>query len=222
MVAIMTTWLMGVIPQALGVTPVALPPVLDLLPIGHIAVVVVVAAALWACRRSFRGYLALEPLQWRDVGRGIGYGLLGYVVMWVVTGLVALLVSALGVAVSPPALPILEMPFNAQVLPILVSLWVGMVIAAPIAEEILYRGLLYRGLAASRLGVPGAIVLTSVLFGLLHYPGFGWPRVVITGVFGLVVGWVRWRTASTSVSIVAHATTNLVGITILTAIVLSR
>jgi membrane protease YdiL (CAAX protease family) len=218
----MTTWLMGVIPRALGGTPVALPPVLDLLPIGHMAVVAVVAAALWACRRSFRGYLALEPLRWRDVGRGIGYGLLGYVIMGVVAVLVALLVSKLGVAGSPPALPILEMPFNAQALPILISLWVGMVIAAPIAEEILYRGLLYRGLAASRLGVLGAIVLTSVLFGLVHYPGFGWPRVVMTGFVGLLLGWVRWRTASTSVSIVAHATTNLVGITILTAIVLSR
>jgi membrane protease YdiL (CAAX protease family) len=68
----------------------------------------------------------------------------------------------------------------------------------------------------------GTIVLTSVIFGLGHFSWTGWPRVVMTGFVGLVLGWARWRTDSTSVSIVAHATMNLVGVTILTAIVLSR
>jgi membrane protease YdiL (CAAX protease family) len=221
-VAVMSTWLMGAIPRALGRAPIGLPPAVDLLPIGHMAAVAVVAAALWACGRSFRGYLALRPLRWRDVGRGIGYGLLGCVVMGVVAYLVGLLMWALGVGGSPSALPTPETPFNAQALPFLISIWVAMVIAGPIAEEILYRGLLYRGLAASRLGVLGTIVLTSVIFGLGHYPGFGWSRVVWTGFLGLLLGWVRWRTDSTSVSIVAHATTNLVGVTVLTAIVLSH
>ena len=58
--------------------------------------------------------------------------------------------------------------------------WIMMVVAAPVAEEILYRGFFYRGLRATRLGVAGTILVTSVAFGLLHkVGGFGWDRVVV-------------------------------------------
>src|SRR5262249_10625676 len=102
----------------------------------------------------------------------------------------------------------------------LVSLWIGMVIAAPIAEEILFRGLIYRGLAESRLGALCAVRVTSLAFGLMHAPGFGWPRVVSTACVGLLLGWLRWHTGNTSVGIVAHAVTNLMGAMMLTVMVL--
>jgi len=71
-----------------------------------------------------------------------------------------------------------------------------------------------------RANPAGAIVLTAAAFGLVHYPGFGWARVVATGCVGLLLGWVRWRTGNTGVAIVAHATMNIVGAALLTMIIL--
>jgi len=42
-------------------------------------------------------------------------------------------------------------------------------IYAPFVEETVYRGFLWRGLAASRLGNLGAWLLTSLFFGAIHY-----------------------------------------------------
>jgi membrane protease YdiL (CAAX protease family) len=184
---------------------IVLPPEV---PTHYLAVVAVVAMAMWACRRPFREYLALAPMGWTDVGRGIGYGVLGLI------GLVAMY-AAFGILP-----PIVRMPFTTETMQYLLRLWILMVIAAPIAEELLFRGLLYRGLAESQIGVLGAIILSSVLFGLVHYSLGGWPRVVATGCMGLLFAWLRWRSGSTSICLVAHVTANGVGGAILTTLFL--
>jgi membrane protease YdiL (CAAX protease family) len=189
-------------------------------PFVYVLVVAAVATPVWLAGRSFREYLAIMPLRWGDVGRGIGYGLLGFIALGMIFLLIGLLQMAFGDPGSQTAPVIAKAPLDAQTMVLLASLWMLMVIGAPIGEELLFRGLMYRGLE-SRIGALGAIVLTSIVFGLLHYPGFGWPRVVATGCLGLMFGWLRWRTGSTSVCIVAHAMTNLVGASILTAIVLT-
>jgi membrane protease YdiL (CAAX protease family) len=193
-----------------GVQP---PWLFGFLPVGHMVAVAVVAAAVWMTGRSFCGYLALPALRWGDIGRGIGYGLLCYVVLIITSALYPLM---FGAGSAPNIVQGLTSDGTALAL---LTLWMAMVIAAPIAEELLYRGLLYRGLE-SRLGAAGAVVLTAVAFGLVHYPGFGWVRVVATGCVGLLLGWVRWRTGNTGVAIVAHATMNIVGAALLTMIVL--
>jgi membrane protease YdiL (CAAX protease family) len=212
--ALMITLLAGRLLDVLGHPGVQLPWLLQFLPTGHIAAVAVVGAAVWLSGRRFGEYLALIPLRWRDVGRGIGYGLLGYVGLFIIYALYPL-VFGTG---APNAVE--AMPLQQGKALVLISVWIGMVIAAPIAEELVYRGLLYRGLEG-RLGALAAIMLTSVAFGLLHYPGFGWMRVVGTGSFSLMLGWLRWRTGSTSVCIVAHATTNVLGAAAVTLVVLA-
>ena len=100
-------------------------------------------------------------------------------------------------------------------LPLLVA---ALVVAAPLFEEIFFRGFLYRGLAASRLGAPGAILITSFCWSLIHtqYDWYG-----IGGVFaiGLLLGVVRQTSESTSLTIALHALVNLVA-TIETAVYL--
>ena len=66
-----------------------------------------------------------------------------------------------------------------------------------------------------------AYSITAPPFGLMHWPGFGWDRVVGTGCLGLLLGWLRWRTGNTGVSIVTHATINFVGASIGTAMMLT-
>ena len=46
--------------------------------------------------------------------------------------------------------------------------WVAIVVAAPIAEEFFFRGFLFEGIRDSRLGVVGAILITSAEIGRAH------------------------------------------------------
>ena len=192
-------------------------PVLVVISFGHVATVAVVVAALWFHGLPLRGTLALPALRWRDVRCGALFGVLGYLVLFFVYALVPLIQSALGGGTDVPAIMPPRVDGTALML---MTIWFGMVIAAPIAEELLFRGLMYRGLADTRLGAFGAVVLTSIAFGLVHAPGFGWPRVVATACVGLLFGWLRWHSGNTGTGIVAHAVMNLMGAALLTVFVL--
>jgi membrane protease YdiL (CAAX protease family) len=92
-------------------------------------------------------------------------------------------------------------------LPILVGL--------PVTEELLFRGFLLRGWAASRLGPTGAVALTAALWAFLHVQ-YAWiiigqnDWIAIAQFFGLglLLGYLRIRGGSTSTTIVLHATYN--------------
>jgi membrane protease YdiL (CAAX protease family) len=72
---------------------------------------------------------------------------------------------------------------------------------APLAEEILYRGILFRSLWA-RLGVLPAAILSSAVFAILHfYDGYGLASV---GVFGLSCALLYAATGSLTSCIALH------------------
>jgi membrane protease YdiL (CAAX protease family) len=51
------------------------------------------------------------------------------------------------------------------------TLWllgIALVIAAPLTEEIVFRGFMFRGLQASRVGPVGAVILPSAIWALMH------------------------------------------------------
>jgi membrane protease YdiL (CAAX protease family) len=79
----------------------------------------------------------------------------------------------------------------------------GVVIAAAIAEELLFRGLLQSSLE-NRYGRWPGILLTSLLFALLHDPWRFIPILFIGGLFGFLVS----RGHSIYYGMVAHAITN--------------
>ncbi len=218
--AIMSTWLIDLMLHAVWGPGVQLPALFFLVPVGHIAAAAVVVIALRHCGRPLREYLALSPMGWGDVARGIGYGALGFVGLTMMFILIALVQLAFGAAPST-APTIVKLPFNMQTMMLLASLWFLMAVAAPIVEEMLFRGLMYRGLAESRIGVVGAMLLTSVMFGLAHYPGFGWSRVIATGCIGMLFAWLRWYYGNTGIGMVAHAVTNVIGASFLTFAVLA-
>ena len=84
----------------------------------------------------------------------------------------------------------------------------GSVVLMPSFEELLFRGFLYRGLARSRLGVVGAILITALLWAALHYNR---PLGGLIQVFamGLLFGWVRHKTDSVALPITMHMFFNL-------------
>ncbi|MEM9195154.1 MAG: CPBP family intramembrane glutamic endopeptidase, partial [Myxococcota bacterium] len=86
------------------------------------------------------------------------------------------------------------------------SLIFALVVVAPVAEELLFRGLLLPRLAV-RYGAPIGLLLTSVVFGLIH---LSLVTSVYAAVGGVILGFVALRTRSTIPAIVAHAAINSV------------
>ena len=82
-------------------------------------------------------------------------------------------------------------------------------VVAPIGEELVFRGFLYRGLAASRLGVTGAILVTSLLWTGLHIEQT-WLGLADLFFSGVAFGWLRWRSDSAITPIAVHGVNNIV------------
>lgn len=94
------------------------------------------------------------------------------------------------------------------------ALWLlalALIVAAPVGEELVFRGFMFRGFAASKLGVAGAIALPALLWTMLHlqYDSF---YLVHIFVIGLLFGWLRWRSGSVTVPLLLHALVNLVAL----------
>jgi len=61
------------------------------------------------------------------------------------------------------------------------------VIGAPVIEELVYRGLLQRSISRT-VGLPSGLLLTSLLFALIHPSAVEWPGLVVVGLaFGIGV-----------------------------------
>jgi len=79
------------------------------------------------------------------------------------------------------------------------------VLVAPLVEETLFRGYLYP-LFARSFGVWPGIILTGVLFGLMHGAqlGWTWSLVTILIMVGIVFTLIRARTGSVFASYLMH------------------
>jgi membrane protease YdiL (CAAX protease family) len=88
-------------------------------------------------------------------------------------------------------------------------LWLTLVAIAPAGEEIVFRGFLFRGWVRPGRAAPIGIVAISALFAIIHvqYDWFGIAQVLCVG---LLLGWMRWRSGSTLLTMLMHAITNLV------------
>ena len=90
----------------------------------------------------------------------------------------------------------------------LVTLWIALIVAAPVGEEVLFRGFLFRGFVHEpREALPGILAI-SLIWALLHhqYDWFGTGMVFAIGVF---LGYVRLWSGSTTLVILLHMLLNL-------------
>jgi membrane protease YdiL (CAAX protease family) len=82
----------------------------------------------------------------------------------------------------------------------------AVVVVAPIGEEIVFRGFLFRGLVR-----PGyerlAIVAIALAWALLHIQ-YDWLGMAQIFAAGLILGWFRWASGSTVLTIVMHVLIN--------------
>ena len=88
----------------------------------------------------------------------------------------------------------------------LLGLTLVIVFVAPVGEEIVFRGFLYRGLAR-----PGweiyAVVVIALAWALLHIQ-YDWLGMAQIFAAGLMLGWFRWASGSTTLTIVMHILVN--------------
>jgi hypothetical protein len=84
--------------------------------------------------------------------------------------------------------------------------FIAIVIAAPIIEELIFRGIILNGLL-QRYSPIKSIILSSILFGIVHLNPWQFISALIIGVFS---GWVYYRTRKISLSILIHLVNNLV------------
>ena len=98
---------------------------------------------------------------------------------------------------------------EAGALPLLL-LWLAVVVVTPIGEEVLFRGFLFRGWLRSPRDVWPVIVLVALLWALIHVQ-YDWYVIAQVFSFGLLLGWMRWATGSTILTMLLHAMINLEG-----------
>lgn len=77
-------------------------------------------------------------------------------------------------------------------------------IAAPVFEELYFRGFAYR-MFVERYGPKITVLVTAVIFGLYHFQGIQTLGLVLAGIVFAVL---RWKTGRMGPSIFAHAAFN--------------
>jgi uncharacterized protein len=99
----------------------------------------------------------------------------------------------------------------------IVAIYLLAVVAAPVVEEMFFRGLVLRSLR-SRLGVPLALLAQGAAFGVAHASvTLGWANlslVVALAAAGTLYGLVAWHTRRTGATMIAHALQNLAAVTL--------
>jgi len=85
---------------------------------------------------------------------------------------------------------------------------IAVVVLAPLAEEVFFRGYLF-GLLEDKLGDMPAITITAVLFAAVHFNIATFLPILVLG--GLM-GWARKRSGSIVPSLVLHSTNNLIAL----------
>ncbi len=130
-----------------------------------------------------------------------------------ITLFLQLVVTAADVDVSPPSHPAQDAMSGASGM-LLVQLFLVAVVAAPLVEEILFRGVLYAHLrGATRtwqrfFSIAFAAVVSAAVFAIIHPQGPIFAPVLAGLAVGFCVG-REWR-GSIYASIVAHAVNNAI------------
>lgn len=157
----------------------------------------VLLLARWKATLPVRAYLCLRPAGVRTL------------LAWF--GLLILLLAASDVLTY-----LLDRPISPDVMTELYRTsryaalaWFAIVLAGPVFEEVLFRGFMFRGIQASRLGNAGAIAITAALWAVTHVQ---YDAYLIATIFalGILLGAARARTGSLYLTIAMHMVTNLI------------
>ena len=152
--------------------------------------------------RSSRGSRDLAMGAW--VGAGLFAAVL-YALLPAVTGLWTLVAGHPPEPIDQPILPADPEPVH------VVLGMLAVVIAAPLGEEVFFRGFLF-GSLRGRMGFAPAAAISAASFALFHVT----PLLVVLMFFvGFALAWLYERRGSVVAPIGAHAMFNVIGYTLL-------
>ncbi|NOY80999.1 MAG: CPBP family intramembrane metalloprotease [Kiritimatiellaeota bacterium] len=176
--------------------------------------VVGLGAILWVCRlRTPRGRRA-AALRLEAPGLGRRLWLLApavpalYLAVAALTAAAAFLLARVGYTPRGTQLLRLLRDGAAGGWPFEFSVVTGVLVLAPFAEEVLFRGVLFEGLRRE-LGTPGAAMASALLFAVCHAIPEQVPGLFVLGVF---LQFLRLRTGSLWPAIWVHAGFNACGL----------
>jgi membrane protease YdiL (CAAX protease family) len=148
---------------------------------------------------SWRRELNLHPLRWWE------FCLVTTITLSFLPPIYAL--DVLSERLFPPGPDALE--FYSGLVPHDLSSWIGgflaVVIVGPLAEEVLFRGILFQ-LGIRYVTVPIAVVATALVFGISHQAL--WLLLPLTAL-GVLLGMLAWMTRNVTCAWLAHAIFNL-------------
>jgi uncharacterized protein len=152
-----------------------------------------------------------HPLRWRAVGlhpttpRWVWGSLLIGVVFVPINLLIVLSMQRF---LNLPMEDISAMEFDTFPLLEFLAVFVLAAVLVPLAEEVFFRGVLYRWLRA-RAGMLVALVISSSIFGALH---FYIPSVASISLLGVICALVYERSGSLWPAVIVHAANNGIAI----------
>jgi membrane protease YdiL (CAAX protease family) len=127
--------------------------------------------------------------------------------------LVSITMIGLQLGVSTPIVNSLHIPdFMKEMIEQFVSQkgvfsFIAIVIAAPVIEEFIFRGIILDGLL-KKYSPTKSILISSILFGIVHLNPWQFISALILGSFS---AWVYYRTKKLTLSILIHSMNNLIG-----------
>jgi uncharacterized protein len=89
-------------------------------------------------------------------------------------------------------------------------LWLTVAVVAPIGEETLFRGFLFRGWHRAPHDAWPVIIVTALLWSSIHLQ-YDLYYVAQVFAYGLLLGWFRWVTGSTILTMLLHGLINCEG-----------
>ena len=159
---------------------------------------------LWVKLRHGAGFRELGVrFHPSDVGAGVVAGLLGLGVASAISAIVLEIARSVTnkTVTTPQQLPTIHE--NPQ----WVLAFFAVVVVAPVAEELFFRGFMYQALRRWR-GVTQGIVLSALIFALAHV-----SPLIIPPIFalGIILGYLFEKRRSLAATMAAHMSYNLIG-----------
>src|SRR5689334_1545840 len=165
-----------------------------------IAIALPAVFALNLARVRLGPYLGFRPITWKQGLIAAGVALANQPVVSFLTWAAHELLPQATIEDFDAKQRLLDSVFRMHAIPMLVTV----TLAAPLGEEIFFRGFAFPALRRT-LGPVAALTLSSILFSLLHMDAVGFIGLM---EIGMLLAALRWWSGSLWAAIIGHAVNN--------------
>jgi membrane protease YdiL (CAAX protease family) len=139
------------------------------------------------------------------------------VVKWIVVGFVFWFISSfLGWWIKVPEEQfMLDIKAASNSTDMIILILFTLCLVVPIMEELIFRGWLFSKVAQTKLGNIGALLLTAFFFTIIHSQYENVMTFLMLLAFGLLLGFVRYKSNNISYTVIIHALFNTLTLTAL-------